>query len=52
MCSENKGADQLLCFCICKSQFSHDEAHIVKLGLRRVYNILLIIKIVRTSEKN
>ena len=37
MCSENKGADQLCgyrkadlrhCFRICKSQFSHDEAHI------------------------
>ena len=36
-CSENKGADQLrsycaadlhLCFCIAKSRFSHDEAHI------------------------
>ena len=36
-CSENKGADQLLgyrevdlrlCFRICKSRFSHNEAHI------------------------
>ena len=36
-CSENKGADQLrgyreadlrLCFCIYKSRFSHNEAHI------------------------
>ena len=36
LCSENKGADQLrgyreadlrLCFRICKSRFSHDEAH-------------------------
>ena len=36
LCSENKGADQLrrycaadlrLCFHICKSRFSHDEAH-------------------------
>ena len=36
MCSESKGADQLhsyyaadlrLCFRICKSRFSHDEAH-------------------------
>ena len=35
-CSENKDADQLrgyreadlrLCFCICKSRFSHDKAH-------------------------
>ena len=38
-CSENKDADQLrgyreadlrLCFRICKSRFSHDEAHIVQ----------------------
>ena len=38
LCSENKGADQLrgyreadlhLCFRICKSRFSHYEAHII-----------------------
>ena len=38
LCSENKGADQLrgyreadlrLCFRICKSRFSHVEAHMI-----------------------
>ena len=31
LCSENKGADQRLCFRICqKSRFSHNEAQIIE----------------------
>ena len=33
LCSENKGADQLICgfvFAYAKSQFSHDVAHMIK----------------------
>ena len=28
LCSENKGADLHLCFCISKSRFSYNRAHI------------------------
>ena len=27
LCGKNKGADQHLCFCICKKQASYDAAH-------------------------
>ena len=47
LCSENKGADQLrgyreadlrLCFRICKSRFSHDEAQLVLIDkISRLY---------------
>ena len=45
LCSENKGADQLrgyreaalrLCFHICKSRFSHGEAHIIFFGFHQM----------------
>ena len=51
MCSKNKGADQLrgcreadLVFVLAyaKSRFSHEAAHIVKLGCTGVYNFFLI----------
>ena len=52
MCSENKGADQLrgyreadLVFVLAyaKSRFSHDAAHIVKLGCTGVYIFFLFL---------
>ena len=43
LCSENKGADQRLCFRICKKRFSHDEAEMYLIGhtlMTQVTNVL------------
>ena len=54
-CSENKGADQLrsyyaadlpLCFRICKSRFSHNEAHLKQSLTLHYVNYMLCYAIV------